>query len=284
MTLANYLRDKYRPSTAKTYERDIGHYLQRQTNANRATYGEILNYLEVQRRTQSTSGLHRILQSIKKYYDYLLATNQREDHPCASLHLRDHHRNNIQLQDLFKREELQSLLNRKERYQLLEKRNQLIISLLIYQGLTTGELVKLKLESINLEKGELQIKSSHRLNGRTLLLQSEQIMLTYHYINIDRPKLLKTKTDQLLITKKGTEEKGEGISYLVSTLQSKFPNRKLNPKTVRQSVIANLLAEGKDLRWVQIYAGHKYPSSTEVYRQTNLDSLKEAIRKYHPLK
>lgn len=283
MTLKKYLHEKYRSSTAKSYKRDIDHYLQRQPNASKSTYAEVLNYLESQRRIKNIGCVHRILQSIKKYYDYLLVMNQRDDHPCSSLYLKDHRSKSVQLQDLFKEEELQSLLNRKERYEILKKRNQLILSLLIYQGLTTGELIRLTTESIDLEKGAIQVETSHRLNGRTLSLWPEQIMLTYHYLQIDRPKLLRVKTDSLLITKKGTAENGEGISYLVSTLQAKFPHRKLNPKTIRQSVIANLLAQGKDLRWVQIYAGHKYPSSTERYRQTNLDSLTEAIRKHHPL-
>jgi integrase/recombinase XerD len=36
-------------------------------------------------------------------------------------------------------------------------------------------------------------------------------------------------------------------------------DRNLNAKTIRQSVIANLLKEGKDLRVVQVFAGHKKP-------------------------
>ena len=283
MTLKTYLHNKYSLSTAKAYQRDIDQYLQKQSNAKTATYADILNYLNNQRKAQSPGSLHRILQSIKKYYYYLIETNQREDHPCESLKIKDHYQGDVQLQDLFTAEELQSLLERKERYQLLKNRNRLIISLLIYQGLTTGELIKLKVDSLNLEKGEIEILSSHRLNGRTLKLESTQILTAYHYLNQDRPTLLQQPSDQLLITKKGTPENGEGISYLVSTLQKKFLNRKLNPQTIRQSVIANLLASGKDLRWVQIYAGHKYPSSTERYRQTNLDGLREAIRKYHPL-
>ncbi len=136
---------------------------------------------------------------------------------------------------------------------------------------------------MEVEKGTVYIASSHRLSGRRLPLQSTQIMLAYHYINKDRPQLLKTESDQLLLSKTGSEEKGEGISYLVSTLQKQFPTRKLNPKTIRQSVIANQLKAGNDLRAVQLFAGHKNPSSTERYRQTNLDGLKAAIIKFHPL-
>ena len=62
-----------------------------------------------------------------------------------------------------------------------------------------------------------------------------------------------------------------------------FPDRNLNPRTIRQSVITNLLKEGKDLRVVQVFAGHKKISTTEKYRQSGLKELQEAIEKYHPL-
>ena len=283
MTLKNYLLNHYSKATAKAYERDINKYLQTNPKAKSATYSIIINYLDRQRRNQSPASLHRILQSIKKYYYYLIETKQREDHPCENIKIRDYRRNEIQLQDLFNKEELEKLLELKSRYQLLKNRNQLIITLLIYQALTTGELTRLEIENLNLEKGEIHIKKSNRLNARTLELKSNQILLAHNYINEDRVKLIKVKSNKLLITKTGTEEKGEGISYLISTQQRKYPNRKLNPKTIRQSVITNLLKQGKELRSTQLFAGHKNPSSTERYRQTNLESLKAAILKHHPL-
>ena len=277
-------------STAKAYARDIDKYLLARCGAAKASYGEVLSYLNELRAKQSRSSVHRQLQSIKKYYDYLLATDQREDHPCSTLYLRDRRGKEVQLQDLFTEVELQSLLEREERYGLLKYRNQLIMSLLIFQGLTSGELIRLQVEDVDLEKGELFIAASHRLNERRLSLRPMQIMLAHRYLKEDRAQLIKLLTSLnggqarcLLITKKGTEENGEGISYLVSTLQKRFRNRKLNPKTIRMSVIANKLASGEGLRKVQLFAGHKYPSSTERYRQTNLKSLQEAINKCHPL-
>ncbi len=90
-------------------------------------------------------------------------------------------------------------------------------------------------------------------------------MPLYKYIHDDRPKLLKMDTKTLIINKSGKPEKGEEISYLVSTQKGLFPMRKLNPRTIRQSVITNLLDAGHDLRKVQVFAGHRYPSSTEQY-------------------
>lgn len=104
-----------------------------------------------------------------------------------------------------------------------------------------------------------------------------------NYIEKDRKELVKVETEKLIISKLGSEENGEGISYLIETMQSRFPDRKLNPKTIRQSVIANLLKQGKGLRLVQAFAGQKYPSTTERYKQNYVEDLKREVLKYHPL-
>lgn len=72
-----------------------------------------------------------------------------------------------------------------------------------------------------------------------------------------------------------------------SLLHLNHSQRKINPKLkntlqIRQSVITEWLKE-KDLRTVQYMAGRRYVS-TERYQTKNLEDLKEALNKYHPLK
>jgi integrase/recombinase XerD len=73
-----------------------------------------------------------------------------------------------------------------------------------------------------------------------------------------------------------------------SLLHLNYALRKLNPKykhamQIRQSVITEWLKE-KNLRTVQYMAGHRYISSTERYKTNNLEGLKDALNKFHPLK
>jgi integrase/recombinase XerD len=49
-----------------------------------------------------------------------------------------------------------------------------------------------------------------------------------------------------------------------------YPARKVNAQTIRQSVIVNLLKAVHDIDVVQGFAGHKYPSATERYKQKKL--------------
>ena len=289
MNLEKYLKSKLSASSVKIYLFEINHFIKflGKEKSEVASYQDVQNYLSWLRDNYDNPGtINRILQSLKQYFFYLIEIKKRNDHPCRYLSIKDHTSGQMQLQDFFTTIQLQKLLNREERYKILEIRNQVIMSLLVNQALRVQEMVGLEVENIDLKKATIYIKSTAKTNARTLNLKSEQIMLIHCYVNETRLFLLeksKVETKKLIITKSGTVEKGEGIHYLVSTFRHLYSSKKLTPTTIRQSVITNLLSSGTDLRIVQVFAGHKKPSATEKYRQTNLEKLRSSIEKYHPL-
>lgn len=286
MTIEKYLSKSLMQSSIESYLYDIEKYKKANKNADQYDYEKVMQYMEQLRNNHKVSNVKRVLASIKKYYDYLIETGKRKDNPVRSIKLRDGKPNPIQLQDLFTEKELQSLLNpRKERYPFLAKRNKIIMSLLVNQGLRIGEIENLKLTDVDLEKADLQIQATGITNARNLPLKAEQILLLYQYINQDRNKLKTFRNDQnaLLLGKLGTPIRKEDVDYLITTYQNQF-KKKLTATTIRQSVIANLLTKNNDLRIVQHFAGHKSPDTTEKYRQTGLNALKTAIEKLHPVR
>lgn len=284
MDFKSYLESQNAAGTVKRYLREIDKYQTQIKDHETANYSRIMAYIGKQRQAyKNPQTVACSLYAIKKYYTYLQDQNIRKDNPAQSIKLRDNKRKDIQLQDLFSNAELEQLLERKERYSLLKNRNQIIISLLIYQALTSGEITNLQLDAINLEQGTIQILPGRKTNGRTLNLTAKQVYLIMQYLASDREKLLKKATQIVLIGKLGKAITTEEIGYLIETKKHLFKDRKLNPKTIRQSVITNLLKQDNDLRKVQVFAGHKYPSATEKYKQNQLEELKKEVLKYHPL-
>jgi len=285
--LEAYLQQHYTPETARAYKREIEIFLSNFSAADRANYNDITNYMGLLRtRYSKASTLNRLLSSIKVYYDYLCSQGVRNDNPARAITLRDQRRRDIQLQDLFTTEELEILLDRKERYTHLDYRNKVLCSLLIYQALHPTELENLLVEHIDLQQGNIYIKATPKSNARTLALKPNQILLFHQYITEIRPKLLKENaSNALLIGIRGEAMSGGDISKHVKRLAQTSPfggARGLNAQTIRQSVIANLLKQGFDVSVVQAFAGHKNPSSTERYQQNETETLAAAINKYHP--
>lgn len=283
--LEDYLKESLRESSVKSYLYNIEKYRKENRNADKYNYQNLMNYVEILRKEYEPGTIEMILAGIKKYYDYLIETGKRKDNPARAIRIKDSKEKPIQLQDLFTEKELQKLLEpRKERYPFLEKRNKIVMSLLINQALRTGEIEKLKLEDVNLEKAIIQVTGTGLTNSRELPLKAEQILLFYEYIHHDRNQLKTFRNDEnaLLLGKLGTPIRGEDINYLISTYQNQT-KKKLTATTIRQSVITNLLTKNNDLRIVQHFAGHKSPDTTEKYKQSGIKALQNAIEKYHPI-
>jgi integrase/recombinase XerD len=286
MTLDNYLLQHYSAATAAAYQREIAIYTGNYINAPHAKYSDVLDYIgNLRKRYSNASTINRILAAIKVYYDYLCSINSRDDHPARSITLKDQRVRDIQLQDLFTAQELEGLLERKERYRHLDYRNKVLMSLLIYQGLHPQEIASLQITDFNLHAAQVFIKETPKNNSRTLPLKAGQILLLQEYITAIRPKLLNgNATNELIIGLRGGPMCAEDITkHIKRSYAGVYASRKVNAQTIRQSVIANLLKAGNDISAVQLFAGHKYPGSTEKYRQSEIENLQSAVNKYHPL-
>jgi integrase/recombinase XerD len=307
-SLQAYLTTRYTAATARAYAYEIDRYWARvggEEVARGATYADLVAELTALRKRYPTSPatVERTLAGIKCYYRYLYETERRADLPGANLRLRDNRKRrrqgagagtDQQLQDLLTDEELQLLLQpRRERYPALAQRNAVVVGLLVHQALTVGELVRLTTDDIDLPAGRLQVRHNGRRRGRnrrgrgrTLALVASQVMQLHAYLHEGRPGLIRSAVDPgraLLLTGRGTPERGEGIHYLIQTLRPLVPTKRLTPTLIRQSVLAGKLRAGEDLRNVQAFAGHGWISTTEGYRETDLEELRRAVERSHPL-
>lgn len=286
-TLMEYLESIHTTKSADSYHYSIVKFLCTNPDAEKYTYQNIVDYL-LQLKDEGAAGTYRskILSSIKKYYDYLIAIEVRNDHPCRRLHIKDNRKKGLNFEELFSVEELELLLTREERYRYLGHRNKLLTSLLIYQGLTSDEIVRLTVQDLDVEEATIKVKASRKLSGRTLAMHRKQVVLVSRYLEDARPFLIKKgmPTNKLLITKLGKPESVDGIHSMLEPLKALFPNKNLHPKAIRMSVIANWLNERKiPLEDVQLMAGHKWPSSTERYCREDLEEQRRQINEFHPL-
>lgn len=285
LSLEIFLSQNLSTKTAESYLYTINHFLKINPKAKRFKYQDIVSYMEEVSRKQSNIQYRvRILSAIKKYYDYLVMEGLRNEHPCKQLTIKNKQNQSVQVQDLFTSEELQLLLTRENRYQFLDSRNSVLLSLLIYQGLTSEELTELRVKDIDLDTGTIYIKASTNQNRRTLDLLHKQIMVFSKYINEIRPKLVRCNTDKLLLSKLGSPISVDGIHSIIEPLKPLFPDRNLNPRTIRMSVICNWLNEKKiPLERVQELAGHKWPGTTEKYIKVDNLQQREMINRFFPL-
>lgn len=291
----------YSRKTSESFIRDTQNFINWCNKENipveQASYSDILHYIQgikqrVQQRTASA-----YVNSIKHYFRYLKDSGEIEENPVNQVQIRGIKRK--KLYDILTKPELESLYHHFEIpseesqyinqnwYQssvLANKRNKVILGLMVYQGLTTTELTNLDEKEVKLREGTVYIKGTRRSNERVMKLEAFQIMDLMEYTLKTRAEILKLsgKESEKLFISSGTGTKLQNtIQKLIDKLH-KQNSKVTNTKQIRASVITHWL-KLYNLRQVQYMAGHRYISSTEAYLINDLDDLQEDINKYHPI-
>ena len=149
----------------------------------------------------------------------------------------------------------------------------MVLGLLIHQGVHNGELMRMEPKDINLGEGTVYVPSAGS-NGRTLQLHASQIMPINNYLSAVR-LLLAPKADELIPGKVYTI-----VSHLMKELRKYNPQIK-NALHIRASVFMQWV-KLYNIRQVQYMCGHRSISSTENYREQDLEGMQNQLAKYHP--
>ncbi|MBK9378665.1 MAG: phage integrase N-terminal SAM-like domain-containing protein [Saprospiraceae bacterium] len=165
MKLENYISQHYSTKSVKRYTRQIEQFKEvLGNNADQSNYQDILNYIGTLReRKLHPKSLRNHLHSLKIYFRYLVEIKIRKDHPCENLQLKDQINKSILVESLYSKEELEMFyqeFTKRNENTIENTKNKIILGLLIYQALTSSEIIELKVSDINLEEGTIKIKGN----------------------------------------------------------------------------------------------------------------------------
>lgn len=246
-------------------------------------YNDLLTYVQYERQKNVTPATINLrLSSIKHYFDYLKKQGEVKSNPVNGLRIKGTLKRVIG--NPLSAEELQALY---DHYRLLKKvsihqrntdlahqRNTVILGLMVFQGVHSGELQGMEVGHISLGEGTVYVPSTGRSNSRTLQLLPAQILHIYDYLHNTRPQL-KPKGDELF---PGNQH--NIVNQLIEELKGINP-AVINALHIRGSVIINWVKQ-HNMRQTQYMAGHKHISSTEAYQLQVIDSLLDGLSKHHP--
>ncbi len=269
--------------TTASYIYSIRRFVHRYPQLKRITISEVEEYFrEMKRKNYSVGYRNSTLAAIKALFEYLLNEGEIRTHPCRTYHIDEKRPSGKDFGSLLTMEEMELMLTLKEeRYQYVGNRNKAMIGLLIYQGLTSKELVILKTSSIDLEEGIVKVRGGNRNKSRVLQLKPSQILVLMRYVELDRPHLDVTKSVSLFLTMRGVRMTTDSLHSFTQRLGGAF-DKDVSPMNIRNSVISYWLNERKiPLEDVQIMAGHRYPSSTEMYIRPDIKEQREAVSRLH---
>lgn len=284
-------KENYAQSTIESYTKQALLFTnwctKQKTNPVEIDYKTCLKYIKhLTRKGNSKKTINHKLGSLKNYFNYLVNEAFRSENPIEDTNVKGVPKtinyNTLEteeLEDIYYSYETDKYQEEYHKYTL--KRNKVIVGLMVYQGLNTTDLSKLKTEHLQLSKGKIYIPSTRRSNARELELKPWQIMEFMEYLNEVRPKLqqrMQNYNEQLFpINTRFTI-----ITHQIAKKLKKYNQKFSDVKQLRASVITNWLGQ-YNLRKVQYLAGHRYVSSTERYLQDDLENLHEIVNNFHPI-
>ena len=248
-----------------------------------AIYTDVLAYMKhCQKKEVTQRTIQNYLGMVKHFYDYQIEQKQVEINPVAGIKVQGVKRKT--LYHIFQPHELHAIYNSYQDESLKGKRNKIMLSLLVYQGVKTEELDKLAVRDVKLKEGKIEIPGGHKSESRTLQLEPHQVLEFYDYVNNTRNEISsksEQQTEKLFVSMEGGKSLSSCITRLMFWVRRKNKLVK-NAKQLRASVISKWLKQ-YNLRQVQYLAGHRYISSTEAYQQNEMEGLTEKVNKFHPL-
>ncbi len=255
------------------------------------SYQDLLGFMRAcSKKGISQRTVQHYLNTVKHYYDHLEAEGKVNMNPTLGIEVKGVKRQ--MLYHILEPHELHKLYNQYPNETHRDRRNKVMLGLLVYQGIRTEEMGRMTIKEVKLREGKIDVIGSRKNNGRLMQLESHQVMDMYDYILQVRPEILKMQPKRKSQKKQETEQLfiGEGgncysISNFMTQLMLKV--RKINPnvqnaKQIRASVITKWV-KTHNLRKAQYLAGHRYISTTEGYLQNDMEGLKEEVQQFHPL-
>ena len=282
---------RFMQSTINGHLLNVGYFLKWIENSGlheveNISYTDLLNYVNYeQKQNKDVSTINLRISSISKYFEFLKEEGLVNRNPARSLRIKGKAKTIIQ--NPLNYDELLNLYNGyksiikavpnhiKEKSELAHQRNIIIVGLLIWQGLHSGELEKLEINHVNLNEGIIYIPSTTRSNSRELKLSSQQIITLHTYIHGGVRDKFKPQGEKLFL---GNLQNTIGL--LLEELKGINLQIK-NAQHIRASVILYWLHQ-HNKRQVQYMAGHKYIHSTEAYEVQELETLTDQLEKHHP--
>lgn len=167
-------------------------------------------------------------------------------------------------------------------------RDRALLELLYASGLRAGEAVRLNLDDLDLEAGELRVRQGKGRKERIGLLGRAAIDALQNYLQLGRPaleaKAKRGRSVALLLNKYGERLSDRGVRRTFDKyVEATGARLKITPHVLRHTFATHLLENGADLRAVQELLGHAHIATTEIYTHVTTERLQQAYESAHPL-
>lgn len=180
--------------------------------------------------------------------------------------------------------EVRKLLSQPDIHTPLGYRDKAILELLYSTGIRRSELLNLKPQDIDYERGFLRVNRGKGDKDRIVPLGRIASKYLENYIKLVRIDLQRKKESQyLFLSYRGNRLSEPTLKAMINKYTKKARiNKCISPHVFRHTCATHLIQQKANIRCVQEILGHKSLDTTQKYTQITITDLKEAHQKCHP--
>jgi site-specific recombinase XerD len=250
----------YSPRTSKVYLAHLRGFLRHlDARAEGATDEDIRRYLLhlVEEKRVSRAYLNQAVSAIKFFYRHVLRSPRTVDSIPRP-------RSERKLPAVLSRAEVMRLLNAPENV-----KHRVILLLTYSAGLRVGEVVRLRVEDIESDRGLIRVRGGKGRKDRVTTLSPAVLGTLRLYWRAYRPRdwLFPGQRPDRHLTVRSVQ------NVLSRALERAGIDRRVTMHTLRHSFATHLLEDGTDLRYVQELLGHSRPETTMIYTHVTQKDL-----------
>ncbi|MCX6821322.1 MAG: tyrosine-type recombinase/integrase [Candidatus Aenigmarchaeota archaeon] len=228
-------------------------------NALEITEDDIKNYLDfllTQKKVKKVT-LNHVISALKFFYDSLLEKT-------IFLRIKRPHRERT-IPTILTKEEVKKMIDYTD-----NKKHKLLIKFTYATGLRVSELVRLKIENLDLKEGLVYVRAGKGSKDRVVPIPKILVDELMEYL-ISR----KDENIYLFPSFKANHLSKRSAEKIISRAAEKARiNKWVTVHTLRHSFATHLLNAGTDIRFIQKLLGHKRLTSTEIYTHLTTEDLK----------
>ncbi|MEK3881250.1 tyrosine-type recombinase/integrase [Paenibacillus sp. PL2-23] len=145
-----------------------------------------------------------------------------------------------------------------------------LLALTYSSGLRVGEVVRLRLDDVDIGRRSLRIKQAKGRKDRYTLLSDQAFHLVQVYVKTYSPQtwLFPGQDPNSHLTERSAQRLFE------RALEASGINKKVSIHSLRHSFATHLLESGVDLRYIQELLGHQSPRTTQIYTHVTSKDLR----------
>jgi integrase/recombinase XerD len=180
--------------------------------------------------------------------------------------------------------EAEQVINQTDVNDPLGIRDRAILETLYSTGMRRRELINLKLQDLDAERGTVMIRQGKGKKDRMLPIGERAVAWIGKYTRESRPLFAVEPDDgTLFLMSKGGPIAPARLSQLVHDyIEASRVGKQGSCHLFRHTMATVMLEHGADIRFIQEMLGHAELSTTQIYTQVSIRKLKEVHTQTHP--